>query len=37
MEQLPIVEVFSNDERLDDVAAWDMTEESSGPSARKRA
>jgi superfamily II DNA/RNA helicase len=37
MEQLPIVEVFSNDERLDDVAAWDMSAESSGPSARKRS
>ena len=37
MEQLPIVEVFSNDERLADVAGWDMTEESSGPSARKRS
>jgi superfamily II DNA/RNA helicase len=37
MERLPIVEVFSNDDRLDDVAAWDMTEESSGPTARRRA
>ena len=34
---LPIVEVFSNDDRLDDVAGWDMTEESSGPTARRRA
>ena len=37
MERLPIVEVFSNDDRLDDVAGWDMTEESSGPTARRRA
>jgi superfamily II DNA/RNA helicase len=37
MEQLPIVEVFSNDDRLADVAGWDVSEESSGPSARKRA
>lgn len=33
---LPMVEVFSNDARLDDLAGWDVTEESSGPSARRR-
>ena len=32
---LPLVEIFSNDARLDDLAGWDMTDESSGPTARK--
>ena len=32
---LPLVEIFSNDARLDDLAGWDVTDESSGPTARK--
>ncbi len=32
---LPMVEVFSNDPRLDDLVGWDVVGETSGPSARK--
>ena len=33
---LPLVEVFSNNFTLDDLAAWDVTAEQSGPTAKRR-
>lgn len=32
---LPLVEVFSNNPNLEDLAAWDVTAEQSGPTAKK--
>jgi superfamily II DNA/RNA helicase len=34
---LPLVEVFSNNANLDDLAGWDVTGEQSGPTAKRRA